>query len=44
MRRAASDFTDMVIEVEVWDLAHLNRIIAGIRDKSVVSKIERLFE
>ena len=44
MRRAASDFTDQVIVVEVWDLAHLNRIIAGIRAKSVVSKVERVFE
>ena len=44
MRRAASDFTDMVIELEVWDLEHLNRIIAGIGAKSVVSKVDRVFE
>jgi GTP diphosphokinase / guanosine-3',5'-bis(diphosphate) 3'-diphosphatase len=44
MRRAASDFTDMVIEVEVWDLEHLNRILSGIRAKAVVSKVERVFE
>ena len=44
MRRAASDFTDMVIELEVWDLEHLNRIIAGIAAKSVVSKVDRVFE
>ncbi len=44
MRRSASDFTDMVVELEVWDLEHLNRIIAGIRAKSVVSKVERIFE
>ncbi len=44
MRRSASDFTDMVVELEVWDLEHLNRIIAGIRAKSVVSKVDRVFE
>ncbi len=44
MRRSALDFTDMVIELEVWDLEHLNRIISGIRAKSVVSKVERVFE
>ena len=44
MRRAASDFTDMVIVVEVWDLEHLNRIIGGIRSKPVVSSVERVFE
>ena len=44
MRRSASDFTDMIIVVEVWDLEHLNRILAGIRAKAVVSRVERVFE
>jgi GTP diphosphokinase / guanosine-3',5'-bis(diphosphate) 3'-diphosphatase len=44
MRRSASDFTDMVIVLEVWDLEHLNRILAGLRAKPVVSKVERVFE
>ncbi len=44
MRRHSSDFTSMVIVVEVWDLEHLNRILAGIRAKPVVSKVERMFE
>ena len=44
MRRCAFDFTEMDIELEVWDLEHLNRIISGIRAKSVVSKVERVFE
>jgi guanosine-3',5'-bis(diphosphate) 3'-pyrophosphohydrolase len=44
MVRSASDFTDMLIEVEVWDLEHLNRIIAGLRGKAVVNKVERSFE
>lgn len=44
MVRRASDFTDMLLEVEVWDLEHLNRIIAGLRSKAVVSNVERSFD
>ena len=44
MTQRAADFTTMVIDIEVWDLAHLNRIMAGLRSKAVVSKVERLFE
>ena len=44
MMRRASDFTDMLLEVEVWDLEHLNRIIAGLRSKPVVSNVERSFD
>ena len=41
---SAADFTEMAIDVEVWDLAHLNRIIQGLKAKSVVGKVERAFE
>jgi GTP pyrophosphokinase len=44
MIRRASDFTELRIEVEVFDLAHLNRIIAGLRQTDIVSKVERVFE
>lgn len=44
MVRRSSDFTDMQVEVEVWDLEHLNRIIHGLRSRPVLSKVERLFE
>jgi GTP pyrophosphokinase len=44
MTQRAADFTTIVIDVEVWDLAHLNRIMAGLRSKPVVSKVERIFE
>jgi guanosine-3',5'-bis(diphosphate) 3'-pyrophosphohydrolase len=43
MVRRAPDFTEMAIDVEVWDLNHLTRIISGLRAKSVVSKVERVF-
>ncbi len=43
MDRRGADFTEMTIEIEVWDLEHLNRIIAGLRARDVVSKVERAF-
>jgi GTP pyrophosphokinase len=44
MIRRASDFTELRIGLEVWDLAHLNHIISGLKAKAVVSKVERVFE
>jgi GTP pyrophosphokinase len=44
MVRKAADFTELSIVIEVFDLVHLNRIIAGLRSKPIVSKVERRFE
>ncbi|HKZ96443.1 MAG TPA: bifunctional (p)ppGpp synthetase/guanosine-3',5'-bis(diphosphate) 3'-pyrophosphohydrolase [Hyphomicrobiaceae bacterium] len=44
MVRRASDFTELRIGLEVWDVAHLNHIIAGLKAKAVVNKVERVFE
>ncbi len=44
MTRRAHDFTEMLIELEVWDLAHLNDIVAGLKSKPAVSRVERVFE
>lgn len=44
MIRRASDFMDMRIGLDVWDLAHLNEIINGLKSKAVVTKVERVFE
>ncbi len=44
MTSRAADFTEMRIEVEVWDLSHLNMIVAGLKSKAVVSRVERVFE
>jgi (p)ppGpp synthase/HD superfamily hydrolase len=33
----------MEIELEVWDLEHLNRIVAGLKGKPVVSAVDRVF-
>ncbi|MDX2287809.1 MAG: bifunctional (p)ppGpp synthetase/guanosine-3',5'-bis(diphosphate) 3'-pyrophosphohydrolase [Hyphomicrobiaceae bacterium] len=38
------DFTEMLVVVEVWDLAHLNHILAGLRAMDVVSDAERVFD
>jgi len=42
MLRKASDFHEMVIDLEVWDLKHLNRIINLLRAKPNVSTVTRV--
>jgi RelA/SpoT family (p)ppGpp synthetase len=36
------DYAEMVIDLEVWDLTHLNEILAGLRAKDVVSSATRV--
>jgi GTP pyrophosphokinase len=43
MLTRAQDYTKMRIELEVWDLNHLNDIMAGLKAKPVVSGVERVF-
>ena len=38
----SADFRSMLIDVTVWDLKHLNAVIAQLRAKSIVSKVERV--
>ena len=42
MKRRTQDFTDIIIDLTVWDLQHLNAIIAELRAKRAVSRAERL--
>ncbi len=42
MTRRSPDFTDCVIDLEVYDLKHLNAIIAQLRAKKVVAAAERV--
>ncbi|MGN6463386.1 MAG: RelA/SpoT AH/RIS domain-containing protein, partial [Pseudolabrys sp.] len=42
MARRAPDFTDMTIDLSVYDLKHLTAIIAQLRAKPVVAKVERV--
>lgn len=44
MIRRAPDFTELRIQLEVLDLAHLNHIISGLKSKAIVSKVQRVFE
>jgi GTP pyrophosphokinase len=38
----SADFREMILDVEVADLKHLNGIISQLRGKPVVSKVERV--
>src|SRR3989449_2133107 len=42
LTRRAPDFTDLLIELEVYDLKHLNAIIAQLRAKQVVARVDRV--
>jgi RelA/SpoT family (p)ppGpp synthetase len=42
MTRRASDFTDVIIDVSVYDLKHLTAIITQLRAKKMVAKVERI--
>jgi (p)ppGpp synthase/HD superfamily hydrolase len=42
MTRRSPDFTEMMIDLEVYDVKHLTAIIAQLRAKKVVAKAERV--
>ncbi|MGY2050291.1 RelA/SpoT family protein [Methylobacterium sp. JK268] len=42
MKRRSQDFTEVTIDLSVWDLKHLNAIISELRAKRVVSRVERV--
>ncbi|MCA0423498.1 MAG: bifunctional (p)ppGpp synthetase/guanosine-3',5'-bis(diphosphate) 3'-pyrophosphohydrolase [Proteobacteria bacterium] len=42
MMSKTADFREMLIDIEVWDLKHLNAIIAELRGKPQVSMVERV--
>ena len=44
MMRRAGDFTTMRIGLEIWDLEHLNKIMAGLKAKPVVNAVDRVFD
>jgi guanosine-3',5'-bis(diphosphate) 3'-pyrophosphohydrolase len=43
MANTAPDFTEMLFELEVWDLKHLNRLISQLKEKSCVSTARRVY-
>ena len=42
MTRRSPDFTEMLIDLEVYDLKHLTAIIGQLRAKDVVAQAERV--
>ena len=42
MIRPAPDFTEMLLNLEVWDLKHLNRLISQLKDNTSVSDARRV--
>ncbi len=42
MARTAPDFTEMLLDLEVWDLKHLNRLLSQLKDTSAVSDARRV--
>lgn len=42
MRSRSADFHEMIIDVEVFDLRHLNTIILDLKARDVVSQVERV--
>jgi guanosine-3',5'-bis(diphosphate) 3'-pyrophosphohydrolase len=41
MARTAPDFTEMLFDLEVWDVKHLNRLLSQLRSAGAVSTAER---
>ncbi|KQV63898.1 bifunctional (p)ppGpp synthetase/guanosine-3',5'-bis(diphosphate) 3'-pyrophosphohydrolase [Rhizobium sp. Root1220] len=42
--RVATDFTEMTLDVEVWDLRQLNQLLAQLADLECVATVRRLYE
>ncbi len=42
MVRTAPDFTEMLIDLEVWDVKHLNRLLSQLKENSSVSEARRV--
>ncbi|MCF3641670.1 bifunctional (p)ppGpp synthetase/guanosine-3',5'-bis(diphosphate) 3'-pyrophosphohydrolase [Rhizobium sp. TRM95111] len=43
MARVATDFTEVHIDLEVWDLRQLNQLMGQLRDLQSVSTVDRVF-
>lgn len=40
----ATDFTEMAVDVEVWDLRQLNHLLAQIKDLDCIATVKRVFD
>ncbi|MGH6762831.1 MAG: RelA/SpoT family protein [Phyllobacterium sp.] len=43
MVRTAPDFTQMMVDLEVWDLKHLTRILSQLKESACVSDAQRVY-
>jgi guanosine-3',5'-bis(diphosphate) 3'-pyrophosphohydrolase len=43
MVRVAADFTEMLVDLQVWDLKHLNQLIVQLKSCDCVSTVERVY-
>ena len=43
MNRIAADFTEVQMDLEVWDLRQLNQIIGQLKELPCVSTVSRVF-
>jgi GTP diphosphokinase / guanosine-3',5'-bis(diphosphate) 3'-diphosphatase len=44
MRAKTADFREMILDIEVWDLKHLNAIRSELKAKPMVNSVERVIE
>ncbi|RUM26449.1 bifunctional (p)ppGpp synthetase/guanosine-3',5'-bis(diphosphate) 3'-pyrophosphohydrolase [Rhizobium vallis] len=42
--RVAADFTEMMLEVEVWDLRQLNQLLAQMKELDCIATVRRLYD
>ncbi|CCF18790.1 MULTISPECIES: RelA/SpoT family protein [Pseudorhizobium] len=44
MGRVAADFSEIVLDVEVWDLRQLNQLLTQLKDLDCISTVKRLYD
>ncbi|MCY1251166.1 GTP pyrophosphokinase rsh [compost metagenome] len=44
MMRVATDFTEMAIDVEVWDLRQLNQLLVEMKELDCISTVKRVYD
>ena len=44
MGRVATDFSELALELEVWDLRQLNQLLSQLKDLDCISTVKRLYD
>ena len=44
MGRVAADFSEIVLDVEGWDLRQLNQLLTQLKDLDCISTVKRLYD